>query len=147
MAQPRIIIEGDSRQSGEHHVPAGDGGPRAPNSTGSRPSLAVRLLRVVASFGVVVSAYAAYALAVVPLIEPSVEKIEGPGAAVDPPPPPRTDALVPFFPPDAWELKNPKILESERAMLLIKSYQNLPDGRVKLHAVHGRVFRQRLDAR
>ncbi len=79
------------------------------------------------------AAYCAYAVTAVPLIEPSAEKIEGFVGPAPPPPPPRTDVLTPFFPPGSWELKNPKILESERAMLLIKDYQNLPDGRVKLH--------------
>ena len=40
--------------------------------------------------------------------------------------------LSPYFPAGSWELKNPKVLESDRAKLLIKDYQNMPDGRVKL---------------
>ena len=110
----------------------GPAGPPAPPSLGSRLTLGKRLVRMAASFGIVLATYVAYSLAAVPLIEPSAEKIDTPDGPAPPPPPPRTDVLAPYFPAGSWELKNPKILESDRAMLLIKDYQNLPDGRVKL---------------
>ena len=131
MAQARPHSDQDNQRPGE---PVADGRcPPPASSPGSRPSLFTRLLRVVASFGIVLSVYVAYAMAVVPLIEPSIDKVDVPDGGPAPPPPvPRTNVLAPFFPPGSWELKDPKILESERAMLLIKDYHNLPDGRVKL---------------
>jgi hypothetical protein len=132
MAQARPHSDQNKKRPGDPLATA-DGAGAAPPSAGSRPSLFTRLVRVVASFGIVLSVYVAYAMAVVPLIEPSIDKVDVPDGGPAPlPPVPRTDVLAPFFPPGSWELKDPKILESERAMLLIKDYHNLPDGRVKL---------------
>ena len=40
--------------------------------------------------------------------------------------------LRPYFPPDAWELKNPKVLGNERVKLLVSDYTILPGGIMKL---------------
>ena len=51
--------------------------------------------------------------------------------------PPRTSdryqkVLSKYFAEGSWELGNPKVLESDQGMLLVKEYHNLPDGRVEL---------------
>ncbi len=38
-----------------------------------------------------------------------------------------------YFPADAWELQNAKVLESDQAIFFVREYKNLPDGRVELH--------------
>ena len=97
-----------------------------------------RITRIAGSFAIVVIAYWAYALLAVRWIEPPADlrregrspTTSGSGAKfVDV----RLKQLEGLFPPDAWELKNPKILESDRAKLLFQRYKNFPDGRVELH--------------
>jgi lipopolysaccharide export system protein LptA len=95
-----------------------------------------RLLRIAGSFLIVLVTYWAYALVAVPLIEPSAAS-RPQGAATYSPrgrrlTDARIDALRPLFPPGAWELENPKILESEQVKLLIRDYRNRGDGRVDI---------------
>jgi len=83
--------------------------------------------------------YWAYALLVVPWIEPPAdlhpeeaiteEARLGANGAVDVP----LRELQSLFPPGSWELKNPKILESDRATLLLQEYHNHNDGSVEIH--------------
>ncbi len=99
-----------------------------------------RLIRIAASLAIVVIAYWAYALLAVPRIEPSadpnhaqaitLEQRDAGKALVDL----QIKQLHGLFAPDAWELKNPKILESEsnNAKLLLQDYKNLNDGRVEI---------------
>jgi len=96
-----------------------------------------RLFRIGGSFAIVLVVYWAYALLAVPLIEPPADpKPEGDLSDWNPPsierPEARVRELVGLFPEGAWELKNPKILESERLKLLMQSYRNLGDGRVEI---------------
>jgi len=96
-----------------------------------------RLFRIGGSFAIVLVVYWAYALLAVPLIEPPADpKRDGEMAGWDPdlskPSAARVRELAGLFPRDAWELKNPKILESERLKLLMQSYRNLGDGRVEI---------------
>ncbi len=97
------------------------------------------LLRTLLSFLGVMACYSAYALLVAPVVTP--------------PPPPRTTAtltaaqreqasnvtrrydalLATYFPADHWTRQNPKILESDQAMLLIKDYETLEGGRIALN--------------
>ena len=86
------------------------------------------------SFVIVLMTYWMYALLAVPWIEPVAER------------PDRVSALIPdvqmsglregplgvLFKEGSWELDNPKILESDCAMLLLQEYKTLPDGRVRL---------------
>lgn len=99
-----------------------------------------RLLRTAGSLAIVVVAYWAYALVAVPLIEPpaktgdrgapaSQADREAPGVRITT----EIDKLKGLFPPEAWQLKSPKILESQQVKLLMQSYRNLGDGRVKIH--------------
>ena len=83
--------------------------------------------------------YWTYALVAVPWIEPEADLRRGGGisesqrAAAEG----RIDAgiaeLIGLFPPGAWELKSPKILESDQIKLLMQDYRNLGDGRVEIH--------------
>jgi len=98
-----------------------------------------RVLRIAGSLAIMLVAYGAYALLAVPFIEPAAdpgraEKIsalekEAAQRQLDL----RVAALRPLFPPDAWELKTPKILESENVKLLMQKYRNLGGGRVELY--------------
>jgi lipopolysaccharide export system protein LptA len=97
-----------------------------------------RLKRIAGGFAVMLIAYWLYALTVVPLIEPSLSPAGGGNAASGPMPKTVDLAAIQVeqlkqlgvFQPDAWELKNPKILESNTAKLLFQEYENTPDGRV-----------------
>lgn len=99
-----------------------------------------RIARAGTSFLVVVVAYWFYALVVVPLVEPTarLSQAEPFEAAdiwrVDEQFRRRRDQLRPLFPPGAWELVNPKILESDRAKLLFlfRDYSNKGDSGVEI---------------
>ena len=110
-----------------------------------------RLRRIAISAAAVLSAYFVYAVAAVPLIEPRVETpLEDDDASTNARQNDRRDepsrrSLAPFFPPNSWELTaKPKVLESERAKLIVKDYRNLPDGRVELRPC-SMVFLPKLD--
>ncbi len=99
-----------------------------------------RLTRIAGSFAIVVIVYGTYALLAVPCIEPSVDPNHAQAitnaqhtagqALVEQ----QLKQLQGLFGPDAWELKNPIILESEsnNAKLLLKDYHNLRDGRMEI---------------
>src|SRR5947207_119855 len=97
-----------------------------------------RLTRVSVSFAIVLIAYWVYALIAVPLIEPQAVALTTTASTIDPTKPVRTGAdrysriLEKYFSPGSWQLATPKVLESEQAMLVVKDYKNLPDGRVEL---------------
>lgn len=96
-----------------------------------------RLARIVASFMAVLVTYWMYALVAVPLIEPSAQAMSRSPIMVQP----KRDlnerykqAYGKYFKPGDWELDGtPKVLESAQAKLFVQEYENLPDGRVKLH--------------
>ena len=100
-----------------------------------------RATRIAGSLAIVVIVYWAYALLAVPWIEPPAapraNRRKRPAAisrrrrttCVDV----QIKSLKDFFPPGAWELKDPMILESDRAKLLLQTYDNLGDGRVEIH--------------
>ena len=94
------------------------------------------LKRTVVAFCLVVGLFLAYRVTAVPLLEPEAEEAE-PVKPPWPSPPPivsneRFKRYAPFFPPDAWEMKDPIVLESDRSMILMKTYQNLDNGQVRL---------------
>ena len=99
-----------------------------------------RVLRIAGSLAIVVIAYWAYALLAVPWIEPSVDPNHVQAITLDQRNAGKKlvekqmDQLQGLFAPDAWELKNPKILESEtnNAKLLLQDYQTLGDGQVAI---------------
>jgi hypothetical protein len=87
------------------------------------------------SFVVLLTTYWAYALVAVPWIEPAAERpklISTPVPKVPPPGGFGEGPLGSLFPIGSWELDNPKVLESAQAMLLLREYETLPDGRVRL---------------
>jgi hypothetical protein len=99
-----------------------------------------RTTHVAASLAIVVIAYWLYALLAVPWIEPPAQQAEPEqitaeqrqrGEAL---PDIYTKELQGLFPPGAWELKNPKILDldNDRAKLLFREYRTLSDGRMRL---------------
>jgi len=95
-----------------------------------------RFLRIAGSFVIVLVAYLAYALVAVPLIEssaaprpPTAATYSHQGRRLTDA---RIEALRPLFPPGAWEVGTPKILESDQAKLLIGDYRNRGDGRVEI---------------
>ena len=98
-----------------------------------------RVLRIAGSFAIVLVAYWAYALVAVPLIEPPADPSrdrtisEAERAAARARIDPGIAELAGLFPPGAWELKSPKILESEQGKLLMQDYRNRGDGRVEIH--------------
>ena len=102
-----------------------------------------RLIRIIGSVAAVVAAYCAYALTAVPLIEPpagtrweSAPNLTGESA----------NRLAPFrglFPPDAWELQERTLLESDQLKLLWGHLEDRGDGSIELkpctaiYAPHG----------
>ncbi len=100
--------------------------------------MVARVTRILVALGLVLAAYGAYALAVVPLVEPAAvtglsggpSSLAG-GVPLDPVARQRSD-LAYWFREDEWERRSPKILESPRGKLLLENYRNLGDGRVLL---------------
>ena len=84
------------------------------------------LSRYLISLVVLVAAYGAYALLVVPFIEPAVRFGETSASGADPQHEPgdhqsRRDAfLAQLFPAGSWQLQKPKVLETEYGMLLFR---------------------------
>lgn len=73
-----------------------------------------RALRIAATFVLVLATYGVYARVAVPLIEPAIERRVAPtdGPAIDPLAG-RFKQLAALFPAGAWQLRQPKLLESE----------------------------------
>jgi len=99
-----------------------------------------RVIRIAGSLAIVVIAYWMYALLVVRWIEPSVDPNNTQSITLDQRAAGRKlvekqlAQLQGLFSPDAWELKNPKIFESEtnNAKLLLEKYENRPDGQIAI---------------
>ncbi len=83
--------------------------------------------------------YGAYAFGVAPLLEepplvisketdPPIERPRPNESAIGL----RNQELAKLFEPGSWELDNPKTLETEHGLVLIKDYKNLSDGRLEL---------------
>ena len=98
-----------------------------------------RFARIGGSFLVVLVAYWSYALTIVPLVEPPANRYEAENLS-------REELkrraqgtqqrwqreLDGLFPPGAWELDDPMILESDQFKLLLKGYKNLGGGQVEI---------------
>jgi len=97
-----------------------------------------RLLRIAGSFVAVLTVFWTYKLVAVPWIEPPADPrsnrklSEEAKKAAENRLQRQVAALDGMFPDGAWQLKEPKILESERIKLLFQHYTNLGDGRVEL---------------
>ena len=95
--------------------------------------MATRIRQVVVSFAVVAALFGLYRVTLVPLIEPAAAKTTPPVIPDIKPPSDRyREQLAPYFQPGDWELGLPKVIETDRAMLLLKEYRTLPDGRLHL---------------
>ena len=97
-----------------------------------------QLSRTLITFAAVGVAYGAYTLFAVPFIEPvakerppTPEEVEG-----EPTGPTQSrhhEVLASFFPdPGAWQRQNPKMVETESSVLLLKDYRTLDDGRMEI---------------
>lgn len=97
--------------------------------------VAKNILGFLTALAAVSAAYVAYALTVVPLIEPGekpldLSLVDRPnGAVVD-------EILAPelrsLFPENSWEQTSTKVLETSRGFLLFQDHQQLPDGRLEV---------------
>ena len=94
-----------------------------------------RFAHIAGSFVVVFATYWTYALLAVPLIEPSAPPAapDSKKSIPDPSPKVAVDDWRELFGPDAWEVKDPKVLENDQIKLLMQDYQNLGDGRVRIY--------------
>ena len=107
----------------------------------------LHVYRYITTFGVLLAAYFVYALALAPWVEPPavVRAAQTRTAA----PAVKASALPPawaaLFPPDAWELKTPKVVETERCTLLMHphdaSARGLADGTLAAIRASGREVR------
>ncbi|MHC4398050.1 MAG: hypothetical protein ACYTG0_00045 [Planctomycetota bacterium] len=95
-----------------------------------------RTLRVTGSFAIVWSVYCAYTLIAVPLIEPPADVHQSERLSEEELREREREAnkrlrkdLEGLFPPDAWELKNPKILEVGQIKLLFETYTRIGNGK------------------
>ncbi|MFP6612700.1 MAG: hypothetical protein VB835_10350 [Pirellulales bacterium] len=89
-----------------------------------------RIYRALSTLFVVIAAYLVYSLTVAPAIEPAMDVTSnhGGGHAEYSP----REQLRNFFPEDAWELRNPTIIENSQFKLLLQDYESLPGGIVKI---------------
>jgi lipopolysaccharide export system protein LptA len=94
-----------------------------------------RLLHSAVSFAVVLMAYFIYARVAVPMIETGIAGPSGTNAGAnsfESGDDQRIAQLAKLFPPGMLDLKKTKVLENNKVILLLESYKNLDDGRVKL---------------
>jgi hypothetical protein len=100
--------------------------------------MSARLRRTGRSFAAVFAAFWVYRLLVAPWIDPSFALEDQPSAgAVDIARVREAEAqrlrkYARIFPPGSWELDQPIMLESEGVELLMKDYENLTGGRIRL---------------
>lgn len=96
------------------------------------PTWRVRFVRWLMAVTVLTVAYQAYALLVVPIIEPSpvVRQSQGP---VEPPLAADTHPeLAELFPEGSWERGRPMVLTTQWGKLLFREYRTSDDGRLEL---------------
>lgn len=94
----------------------------------------VHVTRYFTALAFLLALFGGYALIVAPWLEPPavVRAAESPTTAPAIKPLELPAAWAALFPPDAWERKNPKIVETPRCTLLIQDYQTTADGRLEL---------------
>lgn len=97
-----------------------------------------RLLRITASFALVVAAYALYAALVAPWVEPSIE-VPASGdvseedlAAARNAVTVQRQELAAWFREGEWERTSSKILKTEKGIVLLEDYENRPNGEVAI---------------
>jgi hypothetical protein len=95
----------------------------------------IHLRRYFTALAVLLVLCCTYAVAVVPWIEPPPlvkaepvqESLAIPAISAG-----VQEELARLFPPDAWQRKDPKVVETEQCTLLIQDYRRLPDGGLEL---------------
>lgn len=96
------------------------------------------LQRYVSALAIVLIAFGAYALLAVPRLEPAIKLRtstpinELPSADTQARMDRHRQKLAHLFPKGAWQLAQPKVLETEHGTLLFKDYKPLEDGRIEL---------------
>lgn len=90
----------------------------------------ISLLLVLAAFGT-------YRVLAVPLIEPAAQRFHGSddnfgGIDLESFRARQAAEMQSLFPEGAWELKNPKIIETSRGKLLFETYKNIGDGVIEM---------------
>lgn len=85
----------------------------------------------------VLAAFGTYRVLAVPLIEPAAKRFHGSGdnfGGIDLEKFRERQAaeMQSLFPEGAWELKNPKIIETSRGKLLFETYKNIGDGVIEM---------------
>jgi len=97
--------------------------------------------RIIVAFASVIGLYWVYAIAAVPVIEPTVthridsDTSEADLVAARKAPEKQRKILAHWFKAGDWELVSPKVIESPRGMLLFQDYETLKDGRLRVHPV------------
>ncbi|MCA9223986.1 MAG: hypothetical protein KDA47_00170 [Planctomycetales bacterium] len=104
-----------------------------------------RLARSAIGLGIVLAAYWLYGMIAVPWIEPP-RSAAGDPAPLPPPVSERQAMFESFFPPESWQRTNPKVLESDRGVLLFQEYEPAVDGRIRLYPVTVVFLPKRNDA-
>src|SRR5690606_33749455 len=108
------------------------------DASGFKPVMPARVKRTAASFLAVLAAFGVYRVAAEPFIEPEVEEFRAPTSTFEAREQARAQLdgrlrdYVQYFPEGAWERDSPIVLESSNAKLLLREYQNQPDGTVRL---------------
>jgi hypothetical protein len=96
----------------------------------------IHLKRYFAAFTVMLTLMTAYALGIAPWLEPEpAVRRRGDLAASGVPERigPTAVDLAALFSPGSWELDNPKIVETESCILLVKDYRPTTDGKLELN--------------
>ena len=91
-----------------------------------------RVTRIAGCLLAVLAGYSGYALLAVPFLEPSIELAAATETPL-PPPTRRDRGFEKLFPPGAWELASPKVVETDNATLLFDDYKRLDGGRLQLN--------------
>lgn len=97
-----------------------------------------RLVRIGVALTVIVAAYGAYALTVVPLIEPRSRRVATTGPTKDQLQQAdralirQREDLRQWFVDGDWELRSSKVIETPKGTLLFEKYRNLGRGRIEL---------------
>lgn len=92
-----------------------------------------RVVRFVTSLAIVGCAFLAYRLVLVPFIEPAAKPRAVTAETEETPAPDaRVERWQAMFPPGSWELDQPKVLDTDRGMLLLKELRELDQYRLEL---------------
>ena len=99
--------------------------------------MAQSLVRSIVAAAIVWSAYVAYSMVAVPLIEPEIapkpiDSHAAIGSSNTQRSSDRQMLLAELFPAGSWPLKHPKMVETDQAILMFEEYKNQADGTVSM---------------